>query len=132
MGPMEFSMDTDKAYQRSAAKLVEMMDARDRHASSDQECTAAPLCIGPAAGMDLVMLRRERPQVVGMLILTAVGELCRYRAELTAAQAWKRDLVAQLERTAEDHDQEIREMRARNASLIEVVGDLQRQIGERS
>lgn len=120
--------DPQVAYEQSSAVLLRMMDGRDQHVIHVPNCGAAPLCMGPAAGVELMMIGAGNPGMIGELVMTAVGELCRLRTELGIALAWKIDLTMQMERSGEAHEQELRELRAQNKSLRAIVGELQRKV----
>jgi hypothetical protein len=117
--------DLREDYNAAAEMLLRMMDSRDKHESAPMECNAEPLCVGPIAGVELGVVLRESPQTAATLILTAVGEMCRMRRELGAALEWKRDLLAQLEHSADAAEHERREAQAQIQSLGAVVGELQ-------
>jgi hypothetical protein len=118
-------VDAHEEYEHAAQLLTKMMDARDAHARSVPNCGAAPLCMGPIASINLAMILMTWPGMEAVLIMTAVGELSRMRRENAEAQAWKRDIVQQLERSTEDHEQERRELLAQLSSMRTVAADLQ-------
>lgn len=122
----EDRFDPAVRYRESVALLDRMMDSRERHLAKRPDCTAAPLCIGITEGVRLAMLLVDKPGTVASLVMAAVGELSRMRAELADV----RNLGRHYAQDAVSCAEALGEARGQIDSLTAIVGDLQRELTE--
>jgi hypothetical protein len=120
----------DTIYREYADMIAAMVDGRRKHESEHRDCSAAPLCLGPAQMQALTLLSIDPPAMV-MVIVAAAGELDmagRRVAELMRRLDIQRELTAAATRAADENEARAKVAEDAEQALAAAVDDKDNEI----
>jgi hypothetical protein len=124
--------EREKEYRDSAQVLNELIEAREEHVREHPDCGGEPLCIGPAPMIRLGVACSLDQGFATSLVLVAVGEMSRQRAEierLTGSLEAQRGMTNDVARAHESAMERAAKAEEEQQVLLGRIDDLEHQVG---